>query len=225
MDCETFRNLLAEDPARPDPELEQHRVGCSACSAFAARLGEAERRIQQALRFDVAAMQAPPAVPRLRSGAWVGIAASVVAGFALWAVLVPPSDEQLAAEIVAHWYHEPAAWSRSDVQVSNALLDDVLAGQVAIDLAALGAVSYARSCLVGRRWIPHLVVQGQQGPVMLLLMPERSLTSPIPLELPAENLEGRLVPHGGGSIAVLGEDGEPLQKLEERVTHALSWTT
>ena len=36
----------------------------------------------------------------------------------------------------------------------------------------VGLVSYAQTCIINGRSIPHLVIQGKDGPVTLLLMPE-----------------------------------------------------
>ena len=226
MDCEKYQIAMGEDPASSAPDLRRHLAECPACTAFAARIVEAERRIQAALRFDVAALKAAKVAPGSmpRRTVFAGIAAVLAAAVALWMVLGVPTTEELAIEVAQHWYHEPNAWTRTDVEVSNVALNQVLAGQAELDLARLGRVTYAHSCLVGGDWIPHLVLQGRQGPIMLLLLPERALTSPVPIGLPEEGLKGRMLPHGGGSIAVLGEDGEAMQEVEERIAQAVQWT-
>jgi hypothetical protein len=104
------------------------------------------------------------------------------------------------------------------------VLEVALGADAAIDLARLDVVSYARSCLVNGRWVPHLVVQGETGPVMVLLLAREPLAQPQPLDLPAENLRGAIVPVGGGSIAILGQDGETLEAMQQALAEAVEWT-
>ena len=91
-------------------------------------------------------------------------------------------------------------------------------------MSRLGLLSYAQSCLVRGEWIPHLVVQGERGPIMLLLLPHERVTEPVPLELPEEGFSGVIVPLGEGSVAVMGEEGEPLELIRERLAAAVEWS-
>jgi hypothetical protein len=78
--------------------------------------------------------------------------------------------------------------------------------------------------LVAGQWVPHLVVQGTEGPVMILLLPPRAIPDTMPLSLPEQRIDGRLLPHGEGSIAVMGRDGEPLEDIGQRALAAVEWT-
>jgi hypothetical protein len=193
----------------------------------------AETLIGQALRFDVSAV----ANRLARSAAqqsefpWVtpaaGIAAGLLLAFTVWGLggSGPPlTTEELAGAIVEHWYHEPDAWEQTELSVAAAELAQVLGGAAAIDLASLQTVSFAKACLVGGERIPHLVIQGEQGPYMVLLLPGRPLASAIPLALPSESLVGHILPAGGGSIAVLGIESAELEQVETSVASAINWT-
>jgi hypothetical protein len=59
---------------------------------------------------------------------------------------------------------------------------------------------------------------------MLLLIPHRHVPDSLPLQLPREGIDGRLLPYAGGSIAVMGEDGEAFDEIERRVAAAVQWT-
>lgn len=227
MDCETFRERLCTDPAATDAALAQHESGCSACRAFAQRVRRAEELIQRAVRFEPAA--ATGAAQRVsamtnRRLAWGGLAAAFIAAISLWFAATtsrPTSTELLVAEVLAHWNHEPDSWVVTSAGVEPVVLEHVLAGQVRIDLASLGRISYANSCRVAGQWMSHLVVQSEQGPVMLLLIPEQQVDAPIPLRLPEQGLGGSLRPLGNGSIAVLGEDAQSLEQIERRIDAAI----
>jgi hypothetical protein len=234
MDCEKLRERLAADPARVDQEFDRHAESCSPCRAFRERLMRAEALIQSAVRFDVAAAAGrveSARVERATRSNWVtfiaGVAASALVAVTLWAFFADGrfySNEALAVEVAEHWYHEPDAWVTSNVDVGRADLIDVLAGKAEIDLGLLSTVSYAESCRVAGEWVPHLIVQGSQGPYMVLLMPGRRLESPIPLELPAEGLSGQIFPVGDGSIAVLGGDSAETDEIQRAVRSAVEWT-
>jgi hypothetical protein len=233
MDCTEIRERIEADPADLDAVATGHIETCSGCAAYAERLASAERLINQALRFDVGALKQQAAAPRpsgsvvIRHRRWsVAVAAAIVAGIAVWFGLnVGPGADyaELTAEVAQHWYEEPGSWVTTDVQVSSASLEQVVSGQARIDVAGLGLLSYAQSCYIRGEWVPHLVLQGQAGPVMLLLLPHESVEEPLPLELPEEGLSGVIVPHGNGSIAIMGEDAEPLQPIRDRIDDAVEW--
>ena len=246
MDCEALRERLNQDPEAARDEFTQHARSCPACAAYGRRAAAAEQLIQRALEFDVGALRTGMAVPSApaptrgltgghgaatRTGRWVGALAAaagmLVGALAVWFVLAPTADlgaERLAVEVVQHWFEEPGSWTRSETVVTAATLATVLDGKADIDLTAIGRVSYARSCFVAGQWVPHLVVQGEAGPFMVLLMPEQSLQSPVRLTLDEQGLEGHALPVGGGSIAVLGVDGEEAVVIEQAVAGAVEWT-
>jgi hypothetical protein len=202
--------------------------------AYSERLRNAEWLIHEALRFDVAALKAGAGrKPRGLAGLVrhravpAGVAATLVAAVAIWLGIGRGPDvgeDLLVAEILEHWHHEPASWVETDVRVSPASLEEVTAGRASVDANRLGLVSYARSCFVREQWVPHLVIQGSQGPVMLILLPHESVRQPLRLDLPEQRLEGVLLPVGEGSVAILGETGEALERIRERVSDAVAWS-
>lgn len=164
--------------------------------------------------------------PGMRRWAVAGLVAVAVAAAVAWLTLsrgLGIGDDGLAAAVVAHWYDEPDAWAAPAATVDDAALRDVLGRVATIDRARLPPVGYARRCRVAGRTVAHLVVRGQSGPVMVLLIRDRRLAAALPLELPAERLRGRLFAHGDGSIAVLGRAGESIDLLEQTLAAAVEW--
>lgn len=233
MNCETLREALAAEPGRRDDEFERHVADCAPCRRFRQRLLRAESLIGRALRFDVRALDRRPeaaALPAPMSRRMAGIsvaAAGILGALTLWGLArggVELSDEQLAREAVLHWYREPESWVRSDRPVAADALSEVLGGTADIDRSRLAAISFAKSCRIGRAHVPHLVVQGTEGPYMVLLFAGRRLSQAMPLELPAEGLRGDIMPAGPGSIAVLGAASDELEQVEAAVRAAVDWT-
>ena len=232
MDCETFRQITAGDPAQLDEQCVAHARNCPACAAFSERVRNAEWLIHEAMRFDVATLKSHAERSGLRRltsrrAGWAGMAAVLIAGLAVWfgSSRGPELNEDLlVAEILEHWHFEPESWDTTDVRISPASLAEVIAGQADVNVNQLGIVSYARSCYVGGNWVPHLVIQGDRGPVMLVLLPQESISEPLPLDLPEQGLQGVILPVGGGSVAVLGTDGEAMEPIRQRVSDALEWS-
>ncbi len=230
VECDAFREHIEADPANLDAACAEHERGCKPCAAYAVRVRSAERRIATALRFDVERLRRPAAaatVRRFPGRGWRVAASFVVAGVALWIAsrFVPSHDPAaLAAAVEAHWSHEPESWIRTSTPVAGTVLEAALGDDARIDLERLNVVSYARSCLVNGRWVPHLVVQGRAGPVMVLLLANERVAEDIPLALPQEGLRGVIVPLDAGSIAILGDDAEALDVIEQDVGAAVTWT-
>ncbi len=237
IDCETFRRRLLEDPAASDAALTAHSERCATCAAFAARVRSAERTIEAALKFDVAATRAagagsgdspPPRTPAFRIAVGGLAAALVVAAVALYAVLGRGPEDltttELAAAVMNHWDHDAEGWLPTRQEVAAETLREVLAGDARIDAENLEPITFARSCYLFGRWVPHLSVRGRDGPVMVVLIPGRRLEEPVPLELAEYGLAGRIVPAGDGSIAILGSETEAFDPLERDLVAAVEWT-
>ncbi|MEM9172945.1 MAG: DUF3379 family protein [Pseudomonadota bacterium] len=164
--------------------------------------------------------QSGPAA-RWRVPVWAGVAASVALVAALFlreqpVEPVPTMDtgNALVAELVEHMSHEPYAMRRADTAVSDTALASVLnPARASVDeMPAL--VSYARSCIVNGRSVPHLVVQGEAGPVTLLLLPDESVDGPI--SIMQDGIEGVLLPVGNGSIAIMGPDKASVEAVRDQ---------
>lgn len=158
--------------------------------------------------------------------ALAGLAAALVLSVAL--VLQVGTDPResaasaLAAEVLAHMDHEPGSRVVSSEAVGASELSRVLAPAVSrLDSARVGLVTYAKTCPINGRPVPHLVVQGADGPVTLLLMAEEKLTEPVPLD--GEGFHGVILPVGEGSIAVIGEKGRSVDDVAESVRAAVDW--
>jgi Protein of unknown function (DUF3379) len=233
MNCEAVRERLAAEPSRHDAEVERHLAGCAPCRAFRVRLLNAENLIDRALKVDVGALRsrglaAAPAAARSRRMAVASfVAVAGLGALTAWGLSVCRSQSDsgdLALDVVQHWYREPESWVKSDTGVSSEALAGVLAGSARIDRSRLATITFVKSCHVGSEQVPHLVVQGDDGPYMVLLLAGVRLENPVPLELREEGLAGEILPAGAGSIAVLGSDSPELGRLEREIISAVDWT-
>ena len=83
-------------------------------------------------------------------------------------------------------------------------------------------VSYAKSCLINGQLVPHLVVQGADGPVTVLVLPNEKVDGPI--SIMRNGLEGVIVPvEGGGSVAIIGRDAASVESVRQQTQESLAF--
>lgn len=255
MQCEHFREAIAADPAAPGDEAMAHVAGCAACAAFLAEMREQDERIARALAIDVPELKLPDlppvaceiAGPRAGAGESAGrvprrtrrparrrnlpLLVGAAASAALFAVLffrggTVGEPAALADAVIAHMDHEQASRQVTTVAVPDQALTQVFDGRVSGVDSDLGLVSYARTCVIRGKRVPHLVVQGASGPVTLILLPDEPVAEAVPLE--GALVHGVILPVGEGSVAVIGEREEQLREVREmgrRLSEAVRWRT
>jgi len=235
MDCKDFKEAIGADP-RGDFEGAGHAADCVDCRCYADEMRALDARIARALTISVPPLRMPELPPleessnvvglkprrAIKAPVWLGLAASVLlAAFLGFRFLLPTEYPSLGAEILAHLDHEPGALAVTDRAVPEATLSRVLEKDVVGMDRGIGLVTYARTCVINGHDVPHLVIQGKRGPITLLLLPDEMIDAPVPLE--GEGTEGVILPVGNGSIAIVGERGEALVDLEQRLENSVKW--
>lgn len=240
MSCEKYRQEIAADPSTSQEDVALHVAACPSCAAFSAEMRSLDQSIAKALAIDVPELKMPelPSIEndnvvtlpfkrqnRITTPAWIGIAAS----FALAAIIGiqffgsdPSGGLTLGEEILAHLDHEPRALRITNVAVSDERLSRVVNPSVGTMDRNVGLVTYARSCVINGKTVPHLVIQGEKGPITLLLMPEEMVDGAVSLD--GDSVDGVILPVGSGSIAIIGERGERLEEIEQRVIDSVEWS-
>jgi hypothetical protein len=243
MNCDEYRIAIAADPSESFDGGAAHAAGCEQCSNYREEMRALDERIARALAIDVPEFRMPELPPieadnRMRARAsgfrasrfrssplWVGLAAAAVVA----AVLVAGPERErggqdLANQIVAHMDHEEASRRVTSVPVATQTLNEVVGGQVSGMDQDIGLITYAMSCVINGRTVPHLVIQGNRGPVTLILLPEETIDAPIPLS--GDNVHGVLLPVGSGSIAVIGQREDQLDeigRIGQKLAESVEW--
>lgn len=235
MNCENYRQEIAADPSFDGGA--GHLSGCIECQAFRNEMRALNDKIGQALQLEVPTLALPelPAIENsnvvtlgarrpMRTAGWFAIAATVllaaVVGVRMFGVDV--TYDSLADEVLAHLDHEPRALRPSTTAVSDERLARVVPVGVADLDHSMGLITYARSCEINGKTVPHLVVQGERGPITILLMPEESIAQAVSLD--GENTHGVILPVGDGSVAIIGAREEPLERVEKSVLGSVKWS-
>jgi hypothetical protein len=225
VDCSEFRRRVGAEPHLLDQDSRTHMLGCAGCGEWRRTTLQLDDRVAAALRVPVpdGAGAAPvlrfPAVARRR---WIALAASIAGGVAIGALMWAAAPRAtLADDVVRHMAHEPdamTATAAADPDAVAAVLKDA-----GVRLApTVGTVSYASTCRFRGEDVPHLVVQGADGPVtVMILRHERVAASE---RFDEDGYAGTIVPVGSGSIAVIGRAPEPgLAAYAARVAASVGW--
>lgn len=129
----------------------------------------------------------------------------------------------LEEQVLAHLDGEPNSYRITDVAVPDDQLAEVVPANVATMNHDAGLITYAMSCSINGKDVPHLVIQGEKGPITILLMPYEKVDGTTELE--GENIHGLIIPVGDGSIAIVGGKEESLDRVQQNVVDSVSWST
>lgn len=236
MNCEDYRQAIATEPSYDGGAA--HLSACGDCRAFREEIRALDQKIARALAISVPELRIPdlphidatgvvPLASRRRFGApvWLAVAATLVLAAFVGIRMIGGNVTYptLADEIVAHLDHEPYALRVTDEPVDDRRLAKVVPANVAAMNHDAGLITYAQTCVINGRKIPHLVIQGEQGPVTILLLPDEAVGSPVPIE--GESINGVILPVGGGSVAIIGERDEKLEAIQQNVVNSVTWST
>ena len=236
MNCEQYKEAIAADPTGTF-EGADHAASCETCAAFTGEMQVLDAKIARALDIDVPELVMPELPPieddnvvslpvrsRSRTQSWLAIAAA----FALAAIIGVQFTgnqvefESLEDEILAHLDHEPDALTVTNVAVTDERLSRVVNPSIGTMDRDVGLISYAQSCVINGKTVPHLVIQGENSPITLLLMPDEMID--VARTFMGERVNGVLIPHGGGSIAIIGGSEDDLTELERSVVDSVEWS-
>jgi len=233
--CEEYREAIAAEPSFDGGAA--HLSQCASCQAFREEMLALDLKISSALAIGAPELNLPDlpeldaskvtALPlrRFARPAWFAVAATVtLAAFIGFGMLgADVSNGTLAEQILAHIDHEPRAFRVVDEAVSDKRLARVVPANIASMDHSVGFITYAQSCRINGREVPHLVIQGEFGPITILLMPWEKVSGAQTIE--GESVHGVILPVGDGSIAIIGVDGERLDRIEEQVKNSVTWNT
>jgi hypothetical protein len=221
MNCLEFRRAAGADPQHLNEAMREHRMQCTACDSYAREMSHLDGLIKRALQLPVPPVRDVKAAPsRTR---WYAMAASVLlavgVGGALWLLAYP--RDSLANDLVAHINHERDAMQPNATRVSAQLLDGALRAKGLRLAKSIDDVSYLRTCIIRRHFVPHLVVQTEQGPVtVLLLLDEHVATSQ---RFDEQQYHGVVLPTPRGAMAVIALDKSLASSIADKVNQSIIW--
>lgn len=227
MNCLEFRKQFGADPACQDQRVLAHQQDCTACARFAALIQDFDRRLVLALRVPLTGGQggpyeAPANMAPAQGRAWIGLAASLVLGLGVGLLTWWSAPHgSIAQDLLAHIQHERVSLVFTDERVPYQRLERVLRESRMAMPDGVSEVSYARSCIFRGRLVPHLVVQGESGPVTVMIL--RDLKVGGPTSFSEQGFFGIILPAAAGSIAIIAGEESDLTEVSEPIVESLRW--
>ena len=238
MNCEEYRQAVTADPGFDD--TSRHADACVECREYGAAIRALDANIALAMKIPVPALRMPelpeieaaevvsfPARRPLSKPVWFGVAASVLLAAVIGLRLAGPGMDEtfgsLEEQVLAHVDHEPVALLPSSTPVSDARLANAVPRNIATMNRDIGLITFAEFCTINGKDVPHLVIQGERGPITILLMPYEKVAAATPLD--GVNIHGVILPVGDGSIAIIGDRNESLERVQQSVLDSVMWGT
>lgn len=239
MSCEDYKNSLMADPGFEDET--GHVQNCASCQAFRNDQQAFDRKIAAAMEISVPALQIPELPdmaetqadnvvtlsrrPPLSKPAWFALAATVLLAVFVGIRMTTPDANalSLAQQVLAHVDHEPGALSPTNTAVSAERLRRTVPHELATMNNDSGLITYAQSCIINGKTVPHLVLQGERGPITILLMPHEKVSDASTFD--GVGTHGVILPVGDGSIAIVGDREENLDHVKQSVLDSVTWST
>ncbi|WP_341675511.1 DUF3379 family protein [Niveibacterium sp. SC-1] len=236
MNCLDFRRAKLADPYRLNVAAQAHGNGCTNCQSFALRVDREEEQYARALAVPVPEGLNDRLVLAVRGQrrtswqAWA-MAASLVAavgiGFAAWRFEQPalggaPQLVSSGAPMAAihHVLDEPEAL-RASYEIPIEEFQAVLAGFGAKMMAPVGKVVLIKRCPgpEGEGW--HIVIDGPQGRITLLLFPGTQVRKPMMARM--NGMEAITEPGGRGYYAVVATNANAAEYFTRMLRDNIRW--
>ncbi|MDH3439569.1 MAG: DUF3379 domain-containing protein [Gammaproteobacteria bacterium] len=237
MNCEEYKEAIAADPSATF-EGADHAAACDSCAAFTVEMQALDAKIAGALAINTPNLEMPELPPieddnvvnmpfqgKRRVPTWLAIAASFALAAIIGVQLIgneAGDGLSLADEILAHLDHEPGAFRETVNPVGDARFSRVVNAKIGTMDRGVGLITYAQSCVINGKTVPHLVLQGENGPITLLLMPDETID--MAKTFMGQGVNGVIIPHGEGSIAIIGENEQSIGEIEQRVIDSVEWS-
>ncbi len=235
MNCEEFRQTVGADPKFDGGA--GHFSECTECQTYRDEMRALDMKIGRALALEVPELAVPelpvvenvvslPARRRLSTPTWVAMAATVLLALFI-GVRFAGDDrvvyESLADEVLAHISHEPTALRVTNVAVSDDHLREIVPANIAEMDANVGLITFAQTCPINGNEVPHLVIQGEHGPVTIMLLPDEMVSEAVLLN--NDDSQGVILPVGDGSVAIIGAREEKLDEIQKQILQSVMWST
>ena len=228
MNCLEYRHALLVNPTEQSDDMLEHKQSCEVCAAFTREQKAMESDLHTALEVPIpdglaSRVLLRHSVEQKQAPAWrqwptLAMAASVLFATVLIVQLQFNTElinEQAIEQVALKHVYDEEKHLQDRNNVSLAELNKML------QVASLklnqqpSTVNYAGQCDIRRDQGVHMVMDGEKGPVTVLFMPKEYVTEP--LSLADGRFDVRVIPIKGGSLAIIGEKGEPIEKIESQL--------
>lgn len=236
MDELEFRRKVMSDPKLRDNDLLDMLASNESHAKFADEILQLDKHLTQAFKVDVPddladkilfrqtalladqkVIHAPFVRKAMAIAASIAFSAGLLIGQIQWGNLfISPAHASLSEMAVQHVIHEEAFVNRLDEQANMQQINAKMqpfAYQMHGDFPY--HVYYLNHCGFGQENALHIVFQGQKGKVTLFFtLIDSQKTS----QFKDDNMTGLIQPIGKASLILVGENGEDLSNIADKLT-------
>lgn len=235
MDELEFRRKVMSDPKQRDKELLEMIATNESSAKYVDDVLQLDKHIAQAFKIDVpdeladkilfqqSALLEDEKVIRpqfvrkaMAIAASIAFTAGLLVGQIQWGnILVSPAQASLSEMAVQHVIHEEGFVNRLDEQADMSQINakmQPLAYKLDGDFPY--HVYYLNHCGFGKENAVHMVFQGEKGKVTLFFTP---IVSKQALAFKQDGMSGIVEPIGDASLILVGEQGENVSAIAEKL--------
>lgn len=225
MNCLEFRRTILINPNDANPALTQHQQTCVSCAAFKKDQLDFELQLKDTINVDVPdgltsrillAQSTGKVQTQKRQRRLYAVAASfiLVVGIMVGVQLTPVT--QPVEQLVLSHVNNETKHLKDQLNVKQEKINKIFSTVNMQVNSSLGTVNYAGNCDIrNKQKGVHLVIQGKNGPVTVLIMPAEKVTTRHSIS--DQRFHGVIVPAQRGSIAVIGEHDEVLEPYIKQI--------
>lgn len=237
MNCLDCRRELLIDPRNESADLITHIKHCKPCRHEREQLLALENTLESSLDYSVPEgledrileiSRDENQTGKARSGPFGGhvwqMAAGVMLGIGLAVYLglnqYYPLNNASALEVtVLNHITDELNHLHETHDISQQQLGSVMTAINTHATEDIGKLNYAGKCQIRKNAGAHLIVNGEKGPVTVLVMPGEHIGKNMNIE--SARFDGTIYPTAYGSLAVVGEKGEHIPTIAERMLESI----
>lgn len=232
MNCQEFEKKMFEDPFNTDEQFHQHRLQCKKCQLHFDEVSGLEKKILGALQENTEQNADEQFLQRLQQQLLQNAdeqkrhnrkLLAIAAGFMLLLITGMVTfnlyqTRSMTDFVLAHIDHEIEQLD-STARISQSKLQHFIEKFDSHYLNVLQEVTYVKQCWMRGGYGLHLIFQGRNGAVSLLLIPGETVDNVLMVQ--SERFQGKVYAFREGSLALVGEPGEPIEMLAESLRMAM----
>lgn len=236
MDDLQFRRSIYADPKTQDTDVIAAKNADPSRAQFANEIEQLDNRIADALNVPVPdelcnklilrQAMASHQQHKRKKRIHLALAASVAFAIGLTVNMLQFSSayDDIGDYALAHVYHEQGVFSNtSDNRVSLASLNTKMTAFNGSFSGQIGKLISADYCRFDGIKSLHLVFQGQQSPVNVFIVPERSEVALAKL-FEDNSYHGTSLKLGDNHVVVVGDKQEPIQQWQQNLDQNTIWS-
>jgi hypothetical protein len=241
MNCLECRREMLIDPRNETVDLISHINDCRQCRQEREKLLTLENTLENSFNFDVPEGLADRVLEisqyennadktqRKSSGLFGGhiwqMAASVVLGVGLAVYLglnqFSPLNNAYALEVaVINHITDEIQELHGNQDVDEEKIGNIMTAINTKTMKDIGKINYASKCQIRKSAGAHLITNGENGPVTVLVMPGEHIDKDI--NITSKRFDGAIYSTDYGSLAVVGEKGEQLLPIAKRMLQRIA---